>query len=90
VPYPWAVDDHQAVNAAYLSDHGAALMVRQEVLTKTLLADMVSDFFGAEDASHGQAREKLLVMAEAARGRARPDAVDQVVRQCLEVAHGAS
>jgi UDP-N-acetylglucosamine--N-acetylmuramyl-(pentapeptide) pyrophosphoryl-undecaprenol N-acetylglucosamine transferase len=78
VPYPHAVDDHQTRNARFLTDAGAAELIAEERLDpgelsgrlKALLADP----------------ERLLGMAQAARGMARPEATDVVARACLEVA----
>jgi UDP-N-acetylglucosamine--N-acetylmuramyl-(pentapeptide) pyrophosphoryl-undecaprenol N-acetylglucosamine transferase len=41
IPYPYAVDDHQAANAQYLVEEKAARMIRQHELTKGALADML-------------------------------------------------
>ena len=37
VPYPHAVDDHQAQNAAYLTNAGAALVIQQREFTREKL-----------------------------------------------------
>jgi UDP-N-acetylglucosamine--N-acetylmuramyl-(pentapeptide) pyrophosphoryl-undecaprenol N-acetylglucosamine transferase len=42
IPYPYAAEDHQYVNAKCMAETGAALVFRQEKLTAGLLADEVS------------------------------------------------
>jgi UDP-N-acetylglucosamine--N-acetylmuramyl-(pentapeptide) pyrophosphoryl-undecaprenol N-acetylglucosamine transferase len=78
VPFPYAVDDHQARNAAALVEVGAARMVRESELQgnvlETALADLLSD------------RVRLLTMAEAARTLAKPEAAATIAARCLEVA----
>jgi len=79
VPYPHAVDDHQTRNAAYLADAGAALVVQQRELTREKLRELLMTLLD---------RTRLLVMAQAARRLAQPQAAEQVATQCWEVVHG--
>lgn len=81
VPYPHAVDDHQTANALYLTQSGAAVLIQQVELTPQRLADELSSLIQA-------GRSHLLVMANRARTLARPQATEEVIRHCLEVAHG--
>jgi UDP-N-acetylglucosamine--N-acetylmuramyl-(pentapeptide) pyrophosphoryl-undecaprenol N-acetylglucosamine transferase len=76
VPYPHSVDDHQTLNARFLADRGAALLVRQGELTARALAELLSRF----------TRERLLVMAQAARAAGKPDATRAVAQACMELA----
>jgi UDP-N-acetylglucosamine--N-acetylmuramyl-(pentapeptide) pyrophosphoryl-undecaprenol N-acetylglucosamine transferase len=76
VPFPHAVDDHQSVNARFLSEPGAALLLPQTELTPDRLARLIQSFD----------RGKLLTMAEAARALGRPDAVRSVAQVCMELA----
>jgi UDP-N-acetylglucosamine--N-acetylmuramyl-(pentapeptide) pyrophosphoryl-undecaprenol N-acetylglucosamine transferase len=76
VPFPFAVDDHQTTNAAFLADHGAALVVQQRDLTADGLAAWL----------RGQTRESLAEMAERSRSLAKPDATEQVAQICAEAA----
>lgn len=78
VPFPYAVDDHQTVNARFLERDGAALMVQQSGLTARQLADLLKDLLGD--------RPRLLAMAEAARRLAQSDAAERVAMLCLEQA----
>jgi UDP-N-acetylglucosamine--N-acetylmuramyl-(pentapeptide) pyrophosphoryl-undecaprenol N-acetylglucosamine transferase len=78
VPFPYAVDDHQTRNAAYLSDAGAALLVQQKELGAATLAGILDSL--CPD------RERLLAMAQAARARAMPHALQCVADACLEAA----
>lgn len=78
VPYPHAVDDHQTMNARFLADHGAALLLPQAELTAEQLGDRLGEL--AVD------RGRLLLMARRARQLARPDATALVVRECMAVA----
>ncbi|WP_028220106.1 undecaprenyldiphospho-muramoylpentapeptide beta-N-acetylglucosaminyltransferase [Paraburkholderia oxyphila] len=79
VPFPYAVDDHQTTNAAFLAQKGAARVVQQRELSAEALADWLKQ----------QTRASLADMAERARALAKPDAADQVARICAAVA-GAS
>jgi len=76
VPFPFAVDDHQTTNAAFLVDAGAAWLVQQKALTAESLASLL----------RSMTRSDLLVRAEKARSVARLDAVGAVVQACEEVA----
>jgi UDP-N-acetylglucosamine--N-acetylmuramyl-(pentapeptide) pyrophosphoryl-undecaprenol N-acetylglucosamine transferase len=76
VPFPYAVDDHQTYNARFLSEQGAAVLLPQKELNAEKLAQLLREM----------TREKLLAMAQAARNLAKPDATQQVVRVCAELA----
>ncbi|SIN77916.1 undecaprenyldiphospho-muramoylpentapeptide beta-N-acetylglucosaminyltransferase [Paraburkholderia phenazinium] len=76
VPFPFAVDDHQTTNAAFLADHGAALVVQQRDLTAEGLVAWL----------RSQTRETLAQMAERSRSLAKPDATEQVAQICATVA----
>ena len=75
VPFPSAVDDHQTVNARFLSNAGAAILLPQPELTAEKLALI-----------HSMSRQQLLQMAEKARALAKPDAAADVARICMELA----
>ncbi|PVV06424.1 MAG: undecaprenyldiphospho-muramoylpentapeptide beta-N-acetylglucosaminyltransferase [gamma proteobacterium symbiont of Ctena orbiculata] len=77
VPYPFAVDDHQTRNAEYLVNADAAHLIPQPSLDGRNLARLLGSL--CTD------RKRLLAMATAARGLAKPDAAAQVGRYCLEV-----
>lgn len=79
VPFPYAVDDHQAENARYLSDNQAAIFVRQENLTETWLQETLSEL--------SKNREQIKSMATKAFGLAKPNATKEVSDICMEVAH---
>ncbi|MDD2989463.1 MAG: undecaprenyldiphospho-muramoylpentapeptide beta-N-acetylglucosaminyltransferase [Zoogloea sp.] len=76
VPFPHAVDDHQTGNARFLADAGAAVLLPQAELTPQRLAALLKEMD----------RERLLGMAEKARGRARPDATARVADVCAGLA----
>ncbi len=76
VPFPFAVDDHQTTNAAYLAEAGAALLVQQKELSVEKLAAILS----------GLNREQCLDMAKRARALGKPDATANVAAICREVA----
>jgi UDP-N-acetylglucosamine--N-acetylmuramyl-(pentapeptide) pyrophosphoryl-undecaprenol N-acetylglucosamine transferase len=80
VPFPYAVDDHQTTNAAFLADNGAALVVQQRDLSAENLADWL----------RSQTRESLADMAERSRSLAKPDATEQVAQICATVAGSIS
>jgi UDP-N-acetylglucosamine--N-acetylmuramyl-(pentapeptide) pyrophosphoryl-undecaprenol N-acetylglucosamine transferase len=76
VPFPFAVDDHQTTNAAFLANEGAAHLIQQRDLSAEKLAGWLRD----------QTRETLASMAGKARALAKPDATERVGRVCADVA----
>lgn len=58
VPFPYAVDDHQAANANFMVNKKAALCIQQSELTEERLAAIVKQL--------AQAPDKRLAMAQAA------------------------
>lgn len=76
IPFPFAVDDHQTYNARFLGEKGAAVLLPQNELSAEKLAQLLREFN----------REKLLVMAQVARGLAKPDATQQVAQVCVSLA----
>jgi len=80
VPYPYAVDDHQTANAAYLTNVSAAILIQQEQLVPKLKETL------AELLQNG--RTKLIDMAKAARELSKPNATQAVAEICLGVSHG--
>lgn len=81
IPFPYAVDDHQTLNAQYLVDAGAARLMQQKSLTAESLSDCLQELID-------KGRSHLLKMAEAARTCAKPDATIDVANACLEVTNG--
>lgn len=76
VPFPFAVDDHQTTNAAYLQQAGAALLIQQRDLDVTQLANTLKTLD----------RNTCLEMANKARALARPQATQQVAEICQQLA----
>jgi len=76
VPYPHSVDDHQTINARFLADRGAALLIPQSEFTPHRLAEVLADV----------TREKLLGMAQRARTVGKPEATLAVAKVCMELA----
>jgi UDP-N-acetylglucosamine--N-acetylmuramyl-(pentapeptide) pyrophosphoryl-undecaprenol N-acetylglucosamine transferase len=79
VPYPYHTDDHQAVNAGFLADHGAAIVVRDDNASAEHIAPIVEGLM--ED------RAKLAAMASAALDVAHPRAADELAAWALELSH---
>jgi UDP-N-acetylglucosamine--N-acetylmuramyl-(pentapeptide) pyrophosphoryl-undecaprenol N-acetylglucosamine transferase len=75
VPYPGAVDDHQAHNAQYLVRASAAVVIADRELTAERLAGELERLCTG--------RGKLLAMAERARQLATPRAADELAESCL-------
>jgi UDP-N-acetylglucosamine--N-acetylmuramyl-(pentapeptide) pyrophosphoryl-undecaprenol N-acetylglucosamine transferase len=76
VPFPFAVDDHQTINARFLAERGGAVLIRQNELTAERLAGVLRGF----------TREKLLDMAKAARAAGKPEATRAVADVCMRLA----
>lgn len=82
VPFPNAVDDHQAYNAQYLVREGAAVVIRDRELTEERLANELQRLCAG--------RGKLLAMAERARLLAKPRAAAELAASCMELARKAA
>ncbi len=75
IPYPHAVDDHQTVNAQFLTHCGAAFLLPQGDLEPQRIA-LIRNY----------TRAQLLEMADKARAQAKPEAAVAVARACEEAA----
>ncbi len=75
VPYPHAMDDHQAANAMYYAGRGAAEMVRQEELRPEDLAGRLAGLLGSEN--------RLSAMSAAMSGLSHQDAAHRVIGTIL-------
>lgn len=71
VPYPYAADDHQYVNAKALESEDAAICVRESDLSVHLLVEKLGDLLADPNRRRG--------MAEAARALGKPDAAASIV-----------
>ncbi len=78
VPYPHAVDDHQTVNARFLTRADAAVLIPAAELDAQRLAAELSRMD----------RPRALAMAQAARSLAMPDATRVVAGHCLDLIPG--
>ena len=82
VPFPGAVDDHQAHNAQYLVREDAAVLILDRELTEERLASELQRLCAG--------RGKLLAMAERARLLAKPRAADELAASCLALARSGA
>jgi UDP-N-acetylglucosamine--N-acetylmuramyl-(pentapeptide) pyrophosphoryl-undecaprenol N-acetylglucosamine transferase len=81
IPYPHATADHQAANARYFEQAGAAVVIPDAELTGPRLALEVGRLLG----DHG----RLAAMARASEAMARPDAAQAIAGEVLSVARSA-
>lgn len=79
IPLPTAVDDHQTMNARWLADQGAALLMPQSSLEQGALVSMLAE---------KMSRETLKGIAVRARAAAIIDSADKVASICQEVLNG--
>jgi len=77
VPFPFAVDDHQTRNAAWMVEHDAAESVQERKLDASFLGKLLQT---------RESRVSLLTTAAAARALAKPRATANIADICLEVA----
>jgi len=79
VPYPYAIYDHQTLNARFLADKNAALVIPQERFSDENLAAVLVEL--AND------RPVLMGLSRRARKNAKTDATRRVAELCNEVMH---
>ncbi|MEM7083673.1 MAG: undecaprenyldiphospho-muramoylpentapeptide beta-N-acetylglucosaminyltransferase [Pseudomonadota bacterium] len=82
VPFPFAIDDHQTLNAAYLEQVGAGRILAERDCQPGALVAMLKEV--ADD------RGRLLAMATAARHQRQPDSANVVAVSCVELASGVA
>jgi UDP-N-acetylglucosamine--N-acetylmuramyl-(pentapeptide) pyrophosphoryl-undecaprenol N-acetylglucosamine transferase len=78
IPYPHATADHQAGNARWMADGGAAVVVADSELDGPRLAREVAALLGSP--------ERLAAMSRAAKALARLDAADRIADATLALA----
>jgi UDP-N-acetylglucosamine--N-acetylmuramyl-(pentapeptide) pyrophosphoryl-undecaprenol N-acetylglucosamine transferase len=81
IPYPFAMDDHQAANADMLGKAGAAWVIRQDALDAGKLAQLLAEIF-ADPVT-------LSRRAAAAKGLGHPDAAARLADLAEALAKGA-
>jgi len=77
IPFPFAADNHQVLNARTLADEGAALMVEEKDLTGEILAKWINHYF--------ENPRELARMAALAAGKGNPDAAETIVDNIYEL-----
>jgi UDP-N-acetylglucosamine--N-acetylmuramyl-(pentapeptide) pyrophosphoryl-undecaprenol N-acetylglucosamine transferase len=77
VPYPFAADDHQRLNAQAVVDAGGGEMIIEKDLDGKVLAGRLSHFM-----DHPEGLSKI---AAAARTLGRPQAAEEIVKDCLQL-----
>jgi UDP-N-acetylglucosamine--N-acetylmuramyl-(pentapeptide) pyrophosphoryl-undecaprenol N-acetylglucosamine transferase len=77
IPYPFAADNHQVLNARALANVGGAEMILQKDLNGKILAERIEYY-----ASNANA---LGLMASKAKNFGRPDAATAIVDDCYEL-----
>lgn len=77
IPYPYAIDDHQAANAQWAVSRGAAEIIPQKDLTVSTLRHHLKRF--------NKRRELLDKMRGRAKALGIHDATNNVVQTCLEI-----
>ncbi|MDY7220249.1 undecaprenyldiphospho-muramoylpentapeptide beta-N-acetylglucosaminyltransferase [Denitrificimonas sp. JX-1] len=80
VPLPHAIDDHQTRNAEFLAKQGAAILLPQHTTNADDLAAQLTEVL--------MDKNRIKAMGEQARLLAQPEATQDVVSLCLEVARG--
>ncbi|HKH22664.1 MAG TPA: undecaprenyldiphospho-muramoylpentapeptide beta-N-acetylglucosaminyltransferase [Solirubrobacterales bacterium] len=76
IPYPHATGDHQTINARWMADGGAAVVIADFELTPQQLSRRVTELLSDEDRLRG--------MSIAARRLAKPDAAELIAREVIE------
>ena len=80
IPYPYATADHQAANARFMEEAGAAVVIPDDELTAARLAQEVGQLLS--DAP------RLAAMANASAELARPHAAAEIAHELLAAASG--
>ena len=82
IPFPFAADDHQRLNAQRMVEAGAAEMIAEDQLSAERLGERIGFY-----ASHPEALARL---AERAARLGKPDAAQRIVNECCRLVAGRS
>jgi len=77
IPFPFAADNHQVLNARTFTESGAAEMILQKDLTGRVLAKRIEYYVSNKEA--------LEVMAARAKSLGKPDAANVIVEDCYKL-----
>ncbi len=77
IPYPYAADDHQKMNALELAQKGAARMILPEELNAEKLAFQICDLMDHP--------EELQKIGKNAKSLAKPEAAEEIVERCVAI-----
>jgi UDP-N-acetylglucosamine--N-acetylmuramyl-(pentapeptide) pyrophosphoryl-undecaprenol N-acetylglucosamine transferase len=77
IPFPYAADNHQVLNARNFCEAGASEMISEKELTGKLLAEKILNL--------ATNRRQLEKMAKISASLGRPDAAMNIVDECFEV-----
>ena len=78
IPYPYATADHQAANARFMAEAGAAIVIPDDELTAARLGQEVGELLSD--------RPRLAAMAHASAALARPEAASEIADELLAAA----
>jgi len=79
VPYPYAVDDHQTLNAKLMVSAGAAWLLPQSDLDPVTLAEILRPLLNK--------RERIALLSNSAHKLGKPDATEKVAAECRRVCY---
>ena len=74
IPFPFAANNHQELNARYVADAGGAEVILEKDLSGAVLADRLDHYASHPEALRDMAKQTLTL--------ARPDAADVIVDEC--------
>jgi UDP-N-acetylglucosamine--N-acetylmuramyl-(pentapeptide) pyrophosphoryl-undecaprenol N-acetylglucosamine transferase len=80
IPFPFAANNHQELNARYVADAGGAEVILEKDVNGAVLGDRLNHYASAPRALEDMAK-RLLALA-------RPDAADVIVDECTKLVIG--
>ena len=81
IPFPFAANNHQELNARYVAEAGGAEIILEQDLSGPVLAERLDDYRSNPGRLDEMTRQTLRL--------ARPDAADVIVRECRGLVQGA-